>query len=239
MQPPRDSGIVVPPKSPLHGHSLLAELLPAFAGRLGPGYIVEIGSTREKFDTQGSTVVLATLAAGLHRPFITVDMDPANTAQAAIDIADIPNARAVTARGEDFLAAFTEPIAAAYLDAFDIQHGRHSANRTNRYRELMGVEITNERAAAMHLACAQALMPRLLTGGIVVIDDTWRARSRYAGKGRDAVPALLRAGFRVAGRTRTSIALQKEPAIKALYRRVRRAGRRTLRAIRARARSRR
>lgn len=231
------AGAIAPPKSVVHGHTLLEELLPGLAGRLGRGYLVEIGSTREKFESQGSTVVLATLAARLNLPFVTVDIDPENTRQAAADIADIPNARAVTAKGEDFLAAFDEPIVAAYLDAFDIQHGHHSEYRADRYRQFLGVEITNDRAAAMHLACARALIPRLVPGGLVVLDDTWRADKRFAGKGRDAAPEFLRAGFRVAGRTRTSIALQKEPPVRALLRRLRRAGRRSLQGVLGRRRS--
>jgi hypothetical protein len=191
-----------------HGHALLADLLPEVAARAAPGVLIEVGTTREKVPGQGSTVILAELAALLGRRFITVDMDPANTEQAMVDLADIPGASAVTAKGEDFLGSFTEPVVAAYLDAFDIQHHKHSKYRIDRYQRFLGVEITNEGASQMHLECALALVPRLVPGGLIVIDDTWTEGSQYMGKGSTAVPALLHRRFTIAGRTPTAIALQ-------------------------------
>lgn len=221
-----------------HGHALLEQLLPELVGRMKHGYLVEVGTTREKVPGQGSTVVLAGLAARLGLPFVTVDMDPVNTRQAVLDMDGIPNARAVTAKGEDFLAEFDQPVVAAYLDAFDIQHGHHSEYRIERYRRFLGTEITNDGAAAMHLACARALIPRLVPGGLIVLDDTWREGRAFAGKGRDAVPALLGAGFRIAGRASKAIVLQKDPPIRALVRRVRRVARRSLRVVWSRGRTR-
>ena len=192
-----------------HGHSLLLRLLPAAVARGAEGYLVEVGTTREKLPGQGSTVVLAKLAEGLGLKFVTVDMDPANTEQARIDLAGFPSASAVTAKGEEFLADTRERIAAAYLDAFDIDHGEHSQYRIDRYRQYMAAEITNEAAHQMHLACAEALIPRVVPGGIVVIDDTWREGGGFAGKGATAVPLLLRTGYSIIGRTKTAIALQR------------------------------
>ncbi|HUG30650.1 MAG TPA: hypothetical protein VMQ65_09095 [Candidatus Limnocylindria bacterium] len=217
-----------------HGHGLMESLLPEVASRARRGSLVEIGSTREKLPGQGSTVVLAGLAAKLGLPFITVDMDPANTEQAQADLTDYPGAQALTARGEEFIATFGGPIVAAYLDAFDIQHGKHSAYRIDRYRRFLGTEITNAASSEMHLACAEALIPRLVPGGLVVIDDTWSEDDGYAGKGSTAVPALLQRGFTIIGRTRTAIALQAPRqglgalarVPKGVVRRARRAGRR-------------
>jgi hypothetical protein len=225
-----------PPAPAEHGHRLLEQLLSRVAGRLKHGYLVEVGTTREKVPGQGSTVILATLAARLGLPFVTVDMDPANSEQAATDLDGIPNARAVTAKGEDFLAQFDQPVAAAYLDAFDIQHGKHSKDRVERYRRILGTEITNDGAAAMHLACARALITRVVPGGIVVIDDTWPDGDGYAGKGRDAVPAFLAAGFHVAAATPTAIALEKRRPPKKAVGPLRRAVRRVRRAVRRRVR---
>jgi FkbM family methyltransferase len=195
------------PVAPPHGHELLARLLPdVAAGRRG--FVVEVGTTREKLPGQGSTVVLAELAAKLRLSFVTVDMDPANTEQARLDLARIPTARAETAKGEEFLATFDQPIVAAYLDAFDIQHGMHSEERVQRYRQHLGTDITNAAASAMHLAAAEALRPWLVPGGLVVIDDTWADGAGYAGKGRDAVPALLAGGFAIVGTTDSAIALR-------------------------------
>lgn len=225
--PGRDGGSL---QSAPHGHALLERMLPDVAARARHGYIVEIGTTREKLPGQGSTTLLAGLAAELKLPFITVDMDPANTEQARRDLAGTHGAEAVTARGEDFLAEFRQPIVAAYLDAFDIQHGRHSQYRVERYRRFLGTEITDAGAAAMHLACARALIRRVVPGGLVVIDDTWTEDGRYAGKGRDAVPALLANGFWIAQRTKTAVALQRDTAVGQVLRRVRRGARRARRA---------
>lgn len=211
-----------------HGHSLVAKLLPEVTRTVPHGYLIEIGTTREKLPGQGSTVLLAKLAGRLGLPFVTVDMDPANTDQARRDLASasgVSDATAVTARGEEFLASFGKPIVAAYLDAFDIQHGKHSAYREERYRTFLGTDITNDAASAMHLACAQALLTRVVPGGLVVIDDTWREGDGFGGKGRDAVPALLAGDFHIVREARTAIALQRElsPAgrLRRFYRRVR------------------
>jgi glycosyltransferase involved in cell wall biosynthesis len=206
---PKASADASAPAMP-HGHGLVQQLLPDVAAHVAPGHLIEIGSTREKLPGQGSTVVLAGLARELGLPFVTVDMDPANTEQARADLAPFPGAEAVTARGEEYLASFEHPVVAAYLDAFDIQHGQHSDYRIDRYRQFLGTEITNEGAGAMHLACAQALLPRLVDGGLIVIDDTWPEGDGYAGKGSLAVPALLAEGFKMVGRTRTAVALRRD-----------------------------
>lgn len=185
-------------------------LLPARVPRGSKGFLVEVGTTRERLPGQGSTAVLAGLADRLGLAFVTVDMDPVNTERAQIDLAAHPDAQAVTAKGEDFLASFREPVVAAYLDAFDIDHGGHSDYRIDRYRRYMSAEITNEAAHKMHLACADALIPRVIPGGLIVIDDTWDEGNGFAGKGATAVPLLLRNGFSIIGRTRTAIALQRE-----------------------------
>lgn len=192
-----------------HGHSLVMSLLPTRAP-FGPNdFLIEVGTTREKVPGQGSTVLLAGLAARLGLSFVTVDMDPANTEQARTDLVDYPGAQAVTAKGEDFLATFREPVVCAYLDAFDIAHDAHSEYRIDRYRRYLSTDITNDAAHEMHLACAQALILRVVPGGLIVIDDTWANGGGFVGKGATAVPALLRAGFTLIGRTRTAVALQR------------------------------
>jgi hypothetical protein len=196
-------------RSDAHGHALLIRLLPN-AMPLPKGLLIEVGTTREKVHGQGSTLELARLAAVLQLPFTTVDMDPINTQAAEADLRSFPDARAVTAKGEDYLAASREPIVAAYLDAFDIDHGHHSSYRIDRYRDLLGVEISNVAAATMHRACVEALMPRMVNGGLIVIDDTWRENDVFAGKGALAVPLLLERGYRVVGKTKTAVALQRD-----------------------------
>jgi hypothetical protein len=192
-----------------HGHALLVRLLPAALRSAGRGYLIEVGSTREKLPGQGSTVVLARLARNLGVHFITIDMDPTNTEQARLDLRNFHGAQAINAKGEDFLASFRGPIVAAYLDAFDIDHGEHSEYRIDRYRRYLSTEITNAACAEMHLACAQALVDRVVPGGLVVIDDTWADGDGFAGKGSAAVPVLLENGFTIVARTPTAFALQR------------------------------
>jgi hypothetical protein len=195
-------------RSTEHGHSLLIRLLDTMSGPID-GYLVEVGSTREKIPGQGSTVLLAGAAAKRGMPFITVDMDPANTDQASRDLSGYEGASAVNAKGEDFLAAFDGPIAAVYLDAFDLDHGHHSQYRLDRYRRYLGTDVTNEACAQMHLDCARALVARLVPGGLVVIDDTWPQGAGFAGKGATAVPYLLTHGFEIALRSRTAVGLRR------------------------------
>jgi len=195
-----------------HGHSLLLRLLPTAVTPGSEGYFIEVGTTREKLPGQGSTVVLAELAQRLGLTFVTVDMDPANTEQARVDLRNFPSAKAVTAKGEDFLAESRAPIVAAYLDAFDIDHGAHSEYRIDRYRRYLSTEITNDAAQQMHLACAEALISRVVPGGVIVIDDTWSRGGSFAGKGATAVPLLLHSGYTIIGRTKTAIALQRATA---------------------------
>jgi hypothetical protein len=205
---PSKAAQTVPP----HGHDLMARLRPGVASEVRPGHLIEVGSTREKLPGQGSTVVLAAMAERLGLPFITVDMDPANTEQATLDLARFRGAKAENAKGEEFLASFDQPIAAAYLDAFDIQHGLHSEERVERYHRHLGTEITNAAAAAMHLAAAQALLPRLVPGGLVVLDDTWPDGAGYAGKGSTAIPELLANGYTIVDMTESAIALRSPGA---------------------------
>ena len=124
----------------------------------------------------------------------------------------MPDTEAVTARGEDYLATFDEPIAAVYLDAFDIDHGHHSTERLERYRKLLATEITNEACAQMHLECARLLATRVVEGGVIAIDDTWLEDGEYQGKGATAVPYLLGEGWMIIDRTRTAVALQRPRA---------------------------
>lgn len=143
--------------------------------------------------------------------FVTVDIDPINTGRASRVIRHLnPQARAVTRRGEDFLAEGTEPLDYVYLDAFDFEHGQHSDMRQERYRKLLGTEIRDDESWRMHQLCAAAILSHMGTGGIVVIDDTWTDEDgALAGKGKLAVPLLLAGGFVVIARTKGAIALRR------------------------------
>ena len=198
-----------------HGHAMLMELLVDEARRnsgcLRGKTLIEIGSTREKDPPQGSTEKLAVFTALTNMRFISVDVDPQNTARANQVIAHLnPAASAVTARGESYLSSCPESLDYVYLDAFDFEHGEHSDQRRERYRELLNTEINDEACWEMHQLCAAALVTRMPEGGIVVIDDTWTDdKDQYAGKGRLAVPLLVAGGFTVITQAPRAIALKR------------------------------
>jgi len=198
-----------------HGHGLLIDLIldERAAGRLRPGQtLVEVGSTREDLPGQGSTAALADLAARLNLRFVTIDMDPENTSRALATVtARSTEFEAINGRGEDVLADWSSKIEFIYLDAFDIDHGQHSQNRVDRYREHLGVAITEHACETMHHACATALM-RLEGPMTIVFDDTWRDDRRpsgWAGKGATAVPYMLANGFELVKRRQHSVGLRR------------------------------
>ncbi len=143
-----------------HGHALLMVLLSEEArsnpSALAGKTLIEIGSTREPDPNQSSTEKLAIYTGLMGMRFVTVDVDPINTARARRVIKHLnPDADAVTQRGEDFLAVQTEPLDFVYLDAFDFEHGQHSDERRKRYRELLDTEIRDEESWRMHQQCAE------------------------------------------------------------------------------------
>jgi hypothetical protein len=172
---------------------------------------VEIGTTRERVAGQGSTEKLAIFTAFLGMHFLTVDVDPKNTKRVDGVLRYLnPDAKAVTARGENYLKLEERAPDFIYLDAFDYDHGKHSQQRQNRYRELLQTDINDEACWKMHEACAHAIKEKMRVGGIVVIDDTWTdADGTYLGKGKLAVPLLLDSGFEIIAKTSMTVALRR------------------------------
>ena len=184
-----------------HGHALLIERLevvhPLPLGRRR--VLIEIGSTRERVPGQGSTEKLARVCAGLEMDFITVDMDARNTAMARrlFRRLGLPF-RAVTAKGEDFLAAWQGPIDYCFLDAYDFDHGNHSELRQSRYEAFLGSRIADAQCHQMHLDCALSLVKKLAPDGVICFDDTWTDEDgAWTAKGTTAMPYLLDHGFKV------------------------------------------
>jgi len=199
-----------------HGHALLmtvlADLEERQPGCLEDAFLIEIGTTRERSPAQGSTEKLAIFAALRGMKFISVDVDPNNTKRASEILRYLnPSAQAVTARGESYLERTEAPFDFVYLDAFDFDHGKHSQQRQDRYRELLQTNINDQDCWRMHEACALAIKAKMRVGGIVVIDDTWTdADGMYLGKGKLAVPLLLDSGFEIIAKTRMTIALRRK-----------------------------
>lgn len=199
-----------------HGHVLLmAHLCGAGARTLKPGQVViEIGTTRENVPNQGSTAILGKFCADLGLRFITVDMDPFNTARAA-QFFDRQQweFEAVTAKGEDFLAGWEGMVDHVFLDAYDFDHGKHSERRQARYETYLGSRIDEEQCHKMHLDCAVSIVRILAPDGTLCIDDTWQDETgAWTAKGTTAVPYLLANGFEIIDARNNAVLMRRKPA---------------------------
>ena len=182
-----------------HGQVLLMDRLQAFPPTRSSRQrvMIEVGTTRESVPGQGSTEKLARLCAEHGITFITVDMDPRNSANARkmFRRLGLPF-HAVTAKGEDFLADYDGLIDYVFLDAYDFDHGMHSELRQSRYEAFLGSRIEEAQCHQMHLDCAFALREKLSEDGLICFDDTWRdAQGNWTAKGATAMPYLLQSGF--------------------------------------------
>lgn len=196
-----------------HGHALLIDHLqrhpPTTISRRR--VMIEIGTTREQVPGQGSTEKLAILCSSLGLDFITVDMDPRNSAMARrlFRRLGLPF-RAITAKGEDFLANWQGEIDFCFLDAYDFDHGQHSELRQSRYESFLGSRIEDEQCHQMHLDCAISLVSKLSADGAICFDDTWTdTDGNWTAKGTTAMPYLLAHGFKVdCARNRAALLLR-------------------------------
>lgn len=194
-------GQLVPKKTAEHGHALLLSHLQAAPPEPSSRrrVMIEIGTTRESVPGQGSTEKLAMCCAELGIEFITVDMDPRNSrnAQRMFRRKNLPF-RAVTAKGEDFLASWSGWVDYCFLDAYDFDHGQHSDLRQSRYESFLGSRIDDTVCHEMHYACAQSLIEKLTPDGLICFDDTWTDNDgAWTAKGTTAMPLLLDNGFKV------------------------------------------
>jgi len=187
-----------------HGHHVLLGYLEAHAPELEARAksrprgltVIEIGSTREAIPGQGSTRQIAAFCLAHGLKFVTVDMDPHNSRMARETFAAMGAPfEAVTMKGEDYLRAHEEPLDVVFLDAYDFDHGRHSALRQSRYEKYIGSPIDDRQCHLMHLDCAQSIVAKLDADGVVCIDDTWLEDGRWVAKGALAMPYLLDNGI--------------------------------------------
>ncbi len=185
-----------------HGHDLLLDYLKSHlaeyrdkSGTRKP-LLIEIGTTRENVPGQGSTRKIAEFCKNNQLDFITVDMDPHNSHMAAamFSTMQVPF-QAITAKGEDFLKDFPDQFDFIFLDAYDFDHGKHSALRQSRYRKFLGEPIDEQACHRMHQECAESVLEKLSEWGIVCIDDTWLDDGQWTAKGTLAMPYLLEHGF--------------------------------------------
>jgi len=184
-----------------HGHALLIQVLedrrPSWLRRKGIT-MLEIGSTREALPSQDSTRKLAEFCQQHGWRFTTCDMDPANTERAAalFESMGVPF-EAVTDKGEDYVSRTTKEFDVVYVDAYDFDHGKHSAARQARYEEFLGSRIDQRDCEIMHLEVMKGLNRSGRRNCLVVIDDTWQKEPNgpWLGKGPLAVPWALTHGW--------------------------------------------
>lgn len=158
--------------------------------------IIEVGTTREKYANQSSTIKIAKVCNRFDLNFTTVDMDPDNTAVALSDLALVnPNFKAVVSKGEDYLESFDGQISMLYLDAFDtvLSKNHHSQKRIDSYKKNLDCDITNELCWQMHLDCCIHACDKVEIGGFICIDDIYNDED-YFGKGKTAIPYLVETG---------------------------------------------
>jgi hypothetical protein len=142
--------------------------------------IVEVGSIRspmrhpvEEFNPAccfdgHSTLYWATTGCEVH----TVDIDPNASRITAKACSSYSNVHVYNADAIDFLRAFSGKIDFLYLDAWDIGEGEPYAEK--------------------HLEAYEAARPKLKEVALISVDDT---DIMLGGKGRLAVPAMVRDGF--------------------------------------------
>ena len=204
-----------------HGHDLLLNYLEknlTFSinrdGMHKP-VMVEIGTTRENVAGQGSTTKLAAFCAKSGIKFITVDMDTHNTRMAQYSLKKLsPDFEAISMKGEDYLSNYEGLIEYAFLDAYDFDHGNHSAIRQSRYVKFLGSRIDEQQCHKMHLDCAKALLDVLSPSGIICIDDTWQDdQNNWTAKGTLAVPFLLDHEFELIEARNRAVLLRRKPRV--------------------------
>ncbi|MBL9154309.1 MAG: class I SAM-dependent methyltransferase [Verrucomicrobiales bacterium] len=159
-----------------------------------PFRFVETGTIRAREDWRGagfSTYLFGELAHLTGSEVISVDIEPTRCAFARIQTS--PFAGSVSVVPSDSVAYLRDysggPIDTLYLDSLDTTSPGHAEHA-----------LAETRHGAPHVA----------PGGLLVIDDTHRAKGTIAGKGALAVPWLVAAGWEIL-HSGHQIALRKPP----------------------------
>jgi hypothetical protein len=148
--------------------------------KLGGRTIVEVGCMRQPLRHDLNEFHPACCNDGHSTAFwavtgldvFSVDIDPACCAVAAETCADLPNVRVTCGDGVAFLQAFPGIIDLLYLDAWDAIEGIPYAEK--------------------HLEAYHAARGKMAPRSLILIDDTDVA---FGGKGRLAIPAIIRDGY--------------------------------------------
>ena len=112
--------------------------------------------------------------------------------------------------GEDFSKNLSKKINILYLDAFDIFVKNQSKERNFFYKKNLKKNITNQESANMHLTVTKKFLKNLDENCLVVFDDTFELKNKISGKGRTAIPFLLKNKFSIIDKNNNSIALERK-----------------------------
>ena len=198
-------------KKAYHGHNHMIKHLETLDKEYLKGKtLIEIGTTREIYDDQDSSMSFSKFCNKHEMNFITVDMDNENirnilerTKKENLEIT------AVAQKGEDFLAEYDDEIHFIYLDAFDYYHTQHSKKRKSKYKTILNSEITNENCWKMHYDCCTHLVKKMKSDSVIVFDDILDIE-KFNGKGKTAVPLLLDNGFEILDYIPNSLLMKKQ-----------------------------
>lgn len=159
--------------------------------------VIEIGSERG----EGSTKWLSSFCSEREASFHTVDVDPFIYSEARKIVSQHAGCSAHCMLGEDFLEDLHEQVRFAYLDAFDyvteeIEGQGWVQDQIARYREL-GLDMTNAASEISHLEQAKLVVEKAASRCAILVDDTYRDRESWTGKGALAAPYLRELGFEI------------------------------------------
>jgi hypothetical protein len=193
-----------------HGHSLLLYLLKKKKKFMRPKLnFLEFGSSREGIFGQGSTKLIANFCEKYKINFISVDADIRNVQKIKKDLKNYKYFKIIKNTGENFSKAFKEKVDIIYLDAFDIETINPPKSRIEFYKKEFNKNITNSESAKMHYIVINNLIKHMSANCLIVFDDTFAKNKNYLGKGRTAIPLLLKNNFEIIKRNSNSIALER------------------------------
>jgi len=192
-----------------HGHSLLLYLLKKKKFLQPALNFLEFGSSREDIFGQGSTKLIANFCEKHKINFISVDADKKNVQQIKKDLKNYKYFKIIKNTGENFSKNFKEKVDIIYLDAFDIETINPPKSRIEFYKKEFNKKITNSESAKMHYIVINNLLKYMSASCLIVFDDTFIKNKNYLGKGKTAIPLLLKNNFKIIKKNSNSIALER------------------------------
>jgi hypothetical protein len=193
-----------------HGHSLLLKLLKRKVYLYGEKKIfIEIGSSREGIFGQGSTELIANFCEKNKTNFFTVDANRKTTLLLKNKFKKYKYTKVINQLGENFSKKFNKKIDVLYLDAFDIFKKNLLKERKLFYKKNLKKNINNNESARMHFRVIKNFLKNFNKNCLIVFDDTFVNNSRIAGKGKTAIPLLLKNNFKITNKNNNSVALEK------------------------------